>query len=78
MPWSWWVRENITSFLLWCLIRTNRCRDRSLSQRLFDIAESYNTRPGEMNYGKTIRDWEFNESFLKTHNSPKVSELEKK
>lgn len=43
-------RDLFTRFCIRCIIWTNKSKDRHLSQSLFELAEIYNTRPGEMNY----------------------------
>ncbi len=42
--------SKVAYFCLWVIEKTNRYCDRRLSQRLFDLAERYNTRPGTFNY----------------------------
>lgn len=44
------ITECINDLCLWIIQGINRTRSRYLSQRLFDAAELYNTKPGEMNY----------------------------
>jgi len=43
-------RDTSNDFLLWCIQKINKYKDRNLSQRLFEIAEFYNTKPGTRNY----------------------------
>lgn len=40
----------LTNLLLYFVAKLNRYKDRNLSQKLFDMAEDYNTRPGTFNY----------------------------
>jgi len=40
----------LTNLLLYFVAKLNRYKDRNLSQRLFDMAEDYNTKPGTFNY----------------------------
>jgi len=44
------IQDWITSFCLWIVKKVNRGADRCLSQRLFEMAEEYNCRPGIDNY----------------------------
>lgn len=44
------IRDTINELCFFIIRKTNRYKDRNLSQNLFDIAEEYNTRPGKNNY----------------------------
>jgi hypothetical protein len=44
----------MTNFLLWLVGKLNTKKDRNLSQKLFDMAETYNTRPGTNNYNPCL------------------------
>ena len=51
--WFWWeydVPNYITNLLVWFIKKINPSKNRVLSQKLFDLAEDYNTRPGTSNY----------------------------
>lgn len=50
---AWWFQRRITALCLWVIRKTNRNKDRCLSQWLFEIAEEYNTRPGTFHYSST-------------------------
>lgn len=45
-----YLRDTSTSILLYLVTKINSGTDRNLSQKLFDMAEDYNTRPGTFNY----------------------------
>lgn len=47
---KWRMRNKINEFLLRLIKKVNPHKSRVLSQKLFELAEKYNTRPGEMNY----------------------------
>ncbi len=40
----------ITTFCLWIIQKVNRGKNNCVSQRLFNVAELYNTKSGRMNY----------------------------
>jgi len=40
-----WCRESIADFAMWLIRWTNRGKDRMLSRRLHDLADTYDTRP---------------------------------
>lgn len=45
-----WTIDCLTTACLWIIRKLNTSKDRCLSQRLFEVAENYNTRPGTFNY----------------------------
>ncbi len=45
-----WIIDSLTTACIWVIRKLNRSKDRCLSQRLFMVAEGYNTRPGTFNY----------------------------
>jgi len=45
-----WSIGLVTDICLLIINKINPYKDRCLSQRLFDLAEDYNTRPGTNNY----------------------------
>ena len=50
------MREKVTDFCIYIVKKVNKFKNRCLSQRLFDLAETYNNRPGTYNYNKRIND----------------------
>lgn len=44
------IQHRLTLTLLWFIQKVNPYKDGGVSQRLFDLAENYNTRPGTNNY----------------------------
>lgn len=54
---AWWLDDlkesitfKITILCLYIIKKINPNKDRCLSQKLFEMAEDYNARPGEYNY----------------------------
>ena len=48
------IEGSITSLSFLLLKCVNRYKDNRLSQKLFDLAERYNTRPGTHNYADDV------------------------
>lgn len=45
-----YLRNKVNNFLFYLIRTVNKGKNRVLSQKLFELAEEYNTRPGTMNY----------------------------
>lgn len=46
------IIESVTNIALFIIKKTNKYKNRCLSQRLYEVAEEYNTRPNENNYNE--------------------------
>ena len=44
------IQHRLTLTVLWLILKINPHKSNCLSQRLFNLAENYNTRPGTDNY----------------------------
>lgn len=47
-----YLKAQSTDLALKYVALVNKGKDRNLSQKLFNLAEDYNTRPGETNYDR--------------------------
>lgn len=47
-----YIRTLLNNFAIGLILKNNKYKDRILSQKLFDLAEEYNTRPRTNNYNQ--------------------------